>query len=74
MLKVNSSPIGACVIQRRDNGDEPNEDTILTYDVALDDLQHDTPDWTAVVQHRYGDGAWALVRKGLDAALDGETQ
>jgi hypothetical protein len=70
VLKVNSAPIGACVIQRRDHGRDPDEDTVLTYDVEVDDLQHDTSDRTATIQHRYGDGAWVLTRKALGAVLD----
>lgn len=72
VLEVNDAPIGACSIQRRHDPSAPEpllDDAVSTYDVEVDDLQHDTPNLTAVVHHRYGDGAWALVRAALNAAL-----
>lgn len=63
VLKVNDYAIGSFVAQRTtDNGSTP--DAVNSYDITID-----TPDWEHddVIEHRYGDGAWVLVRKALDS-------
>jgi hypothetical protein len=64
-LKVNGDPVGMFEAQRRHRpGGGTDPDEVNTYDVCLSTEQGNV--WVAV-QHRYGDGAWALVRAGIDA-------
>lgn len=75
VLNINDQPLGVCVIQRREVLDltDPDAiaDTVSTYDVTVHEQRSNT-ERAAVVEHRYGDGAWALVRAGLNAAFDDE--
>ncbi|OZE77169.1 hypothetical protein CH305_18195 [Rhodococcus sp. 15-649-2-2] len=62
VLKANEQPIGSFVATRTvDHG--TTDDAVNGYDVTID-----TPDWEwdGHVQHRYGDGAWTLVRRAID--------
>lgn len=64
-LNVNDQCIGTCVIQRNEELDLSDPaaiaDEVCTYTVSIDG----TP--TVLVEHRYGDGAWELARRALDA-------
>lgn len=64
VLTVNEQPIGSCEIQRReplDLADPAVVDAVSTYDVRIDGRP------VCQVRHRYGDGAWALLRLALNA-------
>lgn len=72
-LKVNSHSIGMLYAQRIDGTNDA--DSVGTYrcDITHVYSQH-RPDpfaqvqWEGEVEHRYGDGAWALVARILAAA------
>ena len=57
-LRANFQDVGRFVAQRIDGTTDP--DSVGTYKVTIDGR-------AVQVQHRYGDGAWELVRKALDA-------
>ena len=42
-------------------------DSIDQYEVTID-LDRAGDRWSGIVEHRYGDGAWALIAKALAAA------
>ena len=58
VLQVNYQSIGDFYAQRVRGDDQ--EDTVNLYKVAIDGDAF-------VVEHRYGDGAWTLVRKCIQA-------
>lgn len=57
-------------------GDMIAPDTVGIYEATMmsgpDHLGGEGGTWTAQVTHRYGDGAWELIRKALDAILGAE--
>lgn len=60
-LRINRKEIGSLVIRRIDPYDlQPEPGTIGTYVVVRDGQE------LGKVEHRYGDGAWVLVRKALE--------
>lgn len=65
---VNNASIGYCEVQRIEpvGHGEPAPDTMCRYRYLLQ-LDRRTPEGTVVgeVEHRYGDGAWALLGKVL---------
>lgn len=65
-LRENNGVIGQLVVQRIDNTRVVilDDDDVSTYAVTLDGVRAGT------VRHRYGDGAWALVRAALEVAAD----
>lgn len=65
-LKVNEHRIGVLTIQRVRGDSDP--DSVNTYEVVASGAT--LPVRVVEVEHRYGDGAWELVRTALDAALD----
>lgn len=66
-LNVNDQRIGMCEIRRQEHLDLSDRDAIAdvvsTYTVKVDDLP------SVEVKHRYGDGAWPLVRRAINAAF-----
>jgi hypothetical protein len=61
-LKINDHTIGTMEIRRveyRDLDDPGIDDTINTYVVMVDGRQ------VGELRHRYGDGAWTLVRSAF---------
>lgn len=66
-LNVNDQRIGLLDIQRHESLDltdrEAVADVVSTYTVRIDGVER------ATVRHRYGDGAWALLRTALAAAV-----
>lgn len=65
-LYVNGERIGV-VYARRIGGDGVGQDDVNEYDCALNEVVGVTV-WRGRVQHRYGDGAWGLVQRVLQAA------
>ena len=63
-LHVNDQPIGLCDIQRHEQLDLSDRgaiaDVVSTYTVRIDGEER------AQVRHRYGDGAWELVRRAME--------
>jgi hypothetical protein len=61
-LRLGRTGLGFVEIQRLTNTDEVTlpDSAISTYEVRLDDRV------LGQVQHRYGNGAWALVRAALE--------
>lgn len=69
-LKITGTKIGDFYARRTDGTTDP--DSIGTYVVVITQVGALAP-WTGTVQHRYGDGAWALISRAIAAAgLDGE--
>lgn len=67
-LRIGSQQIGWMEIQRREHldlSDTASAEAVCTYDVRIDDKH------VATVRHRYGDGAWALLRKAVIAGVPG---
>lgn len=64
-LRCNDEHLGTCVIQRTEHLDLSDPaaiaDEVCTYTVTIDGKAE------ILVEHRYGDGAWELVRKALEA-------
>lgn len=62
----NLQPLGAFDAQRREHLDISDPvavaDVVSTYTIRIDGRM------IGEVRHRYGDGAWALIRAGLDLA------
>lgn len=62
-----ADPVGHMEIRRREYLDLSDKaaiaDAVSTYEVRIDS------EFRATVSHRYGDGAWVLLRKALDAAV-----
>ena len=73
-LRVNLTQIGHFEAQRIENGPIPHggtvADAINTYRVTITQTGHPTVRFD--LQHRYGDGAWALIATAL-ARLNDET-
>lgn len=65
-LKVNDKVIGQLSATRIDG--ESNSDSICTYRVEATD-NTGLEIFRGQVRHRYGDGAWVLIRKALDIFL-----
>lgn len=74
-LMINGHTIGHFTAVRKSGGMDP--DDINTYEVEVQEYSpgYDRmlPGWQfpvkkIEVQHRYGDGAWALVRKAMEAS------
>lgn len=68
ILRVNLTEIGSVVIQCADaDRGEPDPDAVYRYDVTVDDRPTGRPRarYTTTIEHRYGDGAWVLVRAAL---------
>lgn len=67
LLNINNQCIGRLDVQRQDDLDLSDPaaiaDVVSTYTVRVDELDR------AEVRHRYGDGAWVLVRRALNAAF-----
>ncbi|WP_280485417.1 hypothetical protein [Nocardia cyriacigeorgica] len=61
-LLINGLTIGNFYAVRVEG--EAEADSINTYDVEIEGGMSDR--WRENVQHRYGDGAWELVRKALE--------
>jgi len=61
-VMINRHEVGSLVIRRLTNVDQAvlPGDAVSTYLVTRDGRKAGT------VEHRYGDGAWALVRKALE--------
>lgn len=69
-LKISGTEIGDFYARR--TAGTPTQDSIGTYDVILTG-KHFNLIWAGTVEHRYGDGAWALIARAITAAgLDGE--
>lgn len=66
VLHVASKPIGLFDAQRISGGTDP--DDVNTYQAKVELAAGER--WEGQVSHRYGDGAWGLVRRVLDAAAD----
>lgn len=66
VLHVNDQAIGHFEAVRIEGGTAP--DDVNTYEAKVTRLGE--PTWAGRVEHRYGDGAWALVRTVLAAAGD----
>lgn len=73
VLRVNDTAIGAFEAVRVAGDNDP--DSINTYDVLIDRLftreQPFKPTlqrYSFTIEHRYGDGAWGLVRKAIEEA------
>ena len=71
-LRVNLTQIGHFEAQRIENGPIPDggtvDDTIHTYRVTITRTDHPSAEFQ--LQHRYGDGAWALIAKALTRLND----
>jgi hypothetical protein len=68
-LRVNDDPVGRMQVTRR-SPERPGHDDVCRYDwllITTDGLML-ANDTTEPVEHRYGDGAWTLVVRVLDAA------
>jgi hypothetical protein len=64
-LYVNHTPIGRFEAIRRTNVESrPSADDVSTYEVRFENLEQGHH-WELNVDHRYGDGALALVHKAL---------
>jgi hypothetical protein len=65
-LMVNRTTIGYMEIQRIDNTGVTKlpDDVVSTYMVRVNGAEKGT------VRHRYGDGAWALLRTALDELME----
>jgi hypothetical protein len=61
-LRLNTKEIGSLVVRRITQTDRAvlDDDEVSTYIVVRDGHE------MGKVTHRYGDGAWVLVRKALD--------
>lgn len=64
VLNVADRPIGFFDAQRVSGGTDP--DDVNTYKARVELAAGER--WEGQVQHRFGDGAWALVRRVLEAA------
>lgn len=65
-LRINHQVIGRLSIQRLDNLDPENPaDSVSRYVVRLDGEK------AGEVPHRYGDGAWELVRRAVQLVPGG---
>jgi hypothetical protein len=69
-LMVNDRQVGYLVVQRRRGGpDRPQGDDVCGYDWRLNldgKTLYSEPE--SPLAHRFGDGAWVLVARVLDAA------
>lgn len=67
-LHVNDQTIGFCDIKRQEYLDLSDSaaiaDLVSTYTVRIDGYKR------AEVRHRYGDGAWMLVLRAMEALRD----
>ena len=70
-LKVNGHGIGHAIDIIRLNDVDPGPDSVCRYRVqaVADNGTKKARQFSAVVEHRYGDGAWVLAQKAM-AALD----
>lgn len=64
-LMVNDIQVGTLSAQRRTGSIHPNSVGTYHAEIFTGDQR-----WTGDVRHRYGDGAWALVREVITAAGD----
>lgn len=64
-LLINDIEIGFVYAQRFRGSMRP--DSLGTYRVVV---EHNDERWEGTVRHRYGDGAWALVQRVLEAVGD----
>lgn len=65
-LKVNGSTIGTFAAQRVWPA-YGKPDGVYEYSVSIEEiLPGEIVTWHGVVEHRYDDGAWALVMKALE--------
>lgn len=67
-LKVNGKPIGSFYARRLNPG-IPRPSTINSYEYSV---EADGKTYEGEVQHRFGDGAWILVRKVLESVEQSE--
>jgi hypothetical protein len=73
ILKINGYPIGSVYAQRRealDLQDPATVDAVSTYDARVLYADDREAPWEGTVRHRYGDGAWELVRAVLNARAE----
>ena len=65
-LKMGLETLGFMEIQRIDNTDRNtlSDNEVSTYMVRVNGVEKGT------VRHRYGDGAWALLRTALDELME----
>lgn len=71
-LKVNGHSIyHAMDITRLDHADKPDLDAVYRYRARAvsEDGVVPATQYEVTVEHRYGDGAWELIRKALNAML-----
>ncbi len=72
-LRVNGRSIyHAMDITRLDHTDHPEPDAVYRYRACAvtEDGVNSAHQMSVVVQHRYGDGAWELIRKALNAMAE----
>ena len=70
-LLVNGTAIGALYAVRTAGGTDPDDENTYTVEIRTETPTLKVQTFTLV--HRYGDGAWELVRKALDH-LNTETE
>ncbi|MFB7853793.1 hypothetical protein [Rhodococcus qingshengii] len=67
-LKINSETIGTFTAIRKSGGIDP--DDVNVYEVPIETKSAEDPNLITQrafnLDHRYGDGAWVLVRKALE--------
>lgn len=66
-LQVNGKHIGYFTAVRIEGDDQP--DTVNTYEVEIIDPAGEVYTRCGEVEHRYGDGAWELIRKSIEALM-----
>lgn len=68
-LLVNGQQVGYLVAQRQDQGEQPHDDAVCTYtwQVGMGGQVRASVGGQEL-RHRYGDGAWALVAKVIEAS------
>ncbi len=74
-LKVNGHSIyHAMDITRLDHTDKPDPDATYRYRARACTADGTNPatQYDVTIEHRYGDGAWELIRKALNAMLNGD--
>lgn len=71
LLQVNTETIGAWgTVRRQDGSNDPNDLHVYDFELILDEMHGGSRKHHVTVEHRYSDGALALLIAGLQAIQD----